>query len=320
MIDRLALGERLRALPRPEGRTARVTLGAAGLILLAALLYYPVGMILTHRINDDTAMIADPPQGGSHSVAMTVRLIQRETRDNPWTPMAPFFMPSAALDNMPNFQTGIRDALSRFTIELTDQIGRVRGSSAADKDLEAATGFLKYAPDVWYYNVSESLLPQRSSAEQYRNAAKALRLYNRRLSEGNAVFERRADNLLGTLERFSSDLGSASAVVGDSLDEYSAFSIYVDDIFYHNKGRLYGYYMLLTAIQADFQNVIAEKELTLLWSRMLDSLRQAAIMDPLIVINGSPDGLILPSHLSSQGFFLLRSRTQLKEIINVLLK
>jgi len=319
-MDRLALGERLRALPRPEGRTARLTFGAMAVIVLAAALYYPVGMLMVHRIDDDTTLIADPPPGGSHAVAMTVRLIERETRDNSWTPMAPFFMPSAALDNMPNFQTGIRDALSRFTIELTDQIGRIRGSSAADTDLEAATGFLKYAPDVWYYNVSESLLPQRSSAEQYRNAAEALRTYNLRLSGGNAVFERRADNLLATLDRFSADLGSASAATGDALEQYSAFSIYADDVFYHNKGRLYGYYMLLTALQADFQNVVAEKEVASLWAQMLASMHAAATMDPLVVINGSPDGLILPSHLAAQGFYLLRSRTQLKEIINVLLK
>ncbi len=319
-MDRLALGERLRALPRPDGRTARLTLGTMAFIVLAALLYYPIGMLIVHQIDDDTTLVADPPPGGSHAVAMTVRLIERETRENSWTPMAPFFMPSAALDNMPNFQTGIRDALSRFTIELTDQIGRIRGSSAADTDLEAATGFLKYAPDVWYYNVSESLLPQRSSAEQYRNAAAALRVYNRRLSEGNAVFERRADNLLATLDRFSSDLGSASAATGDALEQYSAFSIYADDVFYHNKGRLYGYYMLLTALQADFQNVVAEKEVASLWAQMLSSMHAAASMNPLVVINGSPDGLVLPSHLAAQGFYLLRSRTQLKEIINVLLK
>lgn len=319
-MDRIALGDRLRALPRPEGRTARFTMGTVALIFVAALLYYPIGMLMVHQIDDDTSIVAEAPQGGSQAVAMTIRLIDRETQENSWTPMAPFFMPAAALDNMPNFQTGIRDALSRFTIELTDQIGRVRGSSAADTDLEAATGFLKYAPDVWYYNVSESLLPQRSSAEQYRNAAGALRNYNRRLSEGNAVFDRRADNLQATLDRFSADLGSASAAVGDALLEYSAFSIYADDVFYHNKGRLYGYYMLLTALQADFQNIIAEKEVSTLWAQMLESLHAAATMDPLVVLNGDPDGVILPSHLAAQGFYLLRSRTQLKEIINVLLK
>ena len=122
------------------------------------------------------------------------------------------------------------------------------------------------------------------------------------------------------MDRFSSDLGSASAALGDALTEYSAFSIYADDVFYHNKGRLYGYYMLLTALQADFQNVVAEKEVAALWAQMLASLHAAAAMDPVVVINGSPDGLILPSHLAAQGFYLLRSRTQLKEIINVLLK
>jgi hypothetical protein len=29
---------------------------------------------------------------------------------------------------------------------------------------------------------------------------------------------------------------------------------------------------------------------------------------------------MLPSHLAAQGFYLLRARTQLKEIVNILLK
>lgn len=320
MMNRLTIGERLRALPRPDGRIARLVLGSAVTLCVLALLYYPTGMILVHRISDDTTLTAETPSGGSHTVAMTVKLIERETIENRWTPMDPFFMPSAPLDNMPNFQIGIRDALSRFTIELTDQIGRIRGSSAADEDLELATGYLRYAPDIWDVDLTESVVPRPSSADQYRNAAEALASYNRRLSEGNAVFERRADNLLGTLDRFSSDLGSASAVLDESITGLSAFSVTSDDVFYHTKGRLYGYLMLLRALQADFNNVIAEKQLGALWSQMLSSLESAASMNPLVVINGSPDGAILPSHLTAQGFYLLRARTQIKEIINVLLK
>ena len=320
MLDRLSLGQRLRALPRPEGRVARLTIGSLITVAVLALLYYPIGMVLVHRINDDTSFSAQPPAGGSHAVAVTVRLIERETIDNRWTPMDPFFMPSAPLDNMPNFQVGIRDALSRFTIELTDQIGRIRGSSAADEDLERATGYLRYAPDIWDVDLTESVVPRPSSADQYRNAAESLARYNRRLSEGNAVFERRADNLLGTLERFTADIGSASAVLDESISELSAFSVYADDRFYHTKGRLYGYLMLMRALQADFTNVIAEKQLGALWAQTLDSLESAAAMNPLVVVNGAPDGTILPSHLAAQGFYLLRARTQIKEIINVLLK
>ena len=320
MLERLSIGERLRALPRPSGRVTRLSIGAVIAAIVISALYYPIGMVMVHRIDDDTTLTAPPPAGGSHAVAIAVRLIERETIENRWTPMDPFFMPSAPLDNMPNFQIGIRDALSRFTIELTDQIGRVRGSSAADEDLELATGYLRYAPDIWDVDLTESVVPRPSSADRYRNAARALAAYNDRLSEGNAVFERRADNLLATLERFAADIGSASAVIDNSVTDLSAFSIYADDVFYHTKGRLYGYLMLLRALQADFGNVIAEKQLGSLWAQTMASLEQAATMDPLVVINGSPDAALLPSHLAAQGFYLLRARTQIKEIINVLLK
>ena len=48
-------------------------------------------------------------------------------------------------------------------------------------------------------------------------------------------------------------------------------------------------------------------------ARALESLREAAQLDPLIVTNGSPDGIFPNSHLTAQGFYLLRARTQLRE-------
>jgi hypothetical protein len=53
---------------------------------------------------------------------------------------------------------------------------------------------------------------------------------------------------------------------------------------------------------------------------MLDSFRAAATLQPWVVVNGAPDSQVLPSHLAAQGFFLLRARTQLKEINDILLK
>ena len=41
---------------------------------------------------------------------------------------------------------------------------------------------------------------------------------------------------------------------------------------------------------------------------------------PTVIVNGDPEGQLLPSHLAAQGFYLLRARTQLKEIANILLK
>src|SRR5262249_21926951 len=102
-------------------------------ILILVLAYYPVGMIWISKIDDDPSFDPGPVQdGSSHAVAMAAALIDREVNKNDWPANDPFFYPGAALDNMPNFQIGIIAALGRFAVEMTDQIGRTRGSSQAD--------------------------------------------------------------------------------------------------------------------------------------------------------------------------------------------
>jgi hypothetical protein len=225
------------------------------------------------------------------------------------------------LDNMPNFQQGIVAALSRFAVELTDQIARTRGSSQMDPDLNTAAGLLRYPGTVWIFDLSTSFAPTASSESQYRRAMTALRDYNQRLAQGNAVFEIRADNLLETLNRIAADIGSSSAGLDQHLAQ-SGFGLdfQADDLFYANKGRLYAYYLLLRELGQDYARVIAERDLTSSWTQMLDSFRAAATLQPWVVINGAPDSQLSPSHLAAQGFFLLRARTQLREITNILLK
>jgi hypothetical protein len=223
---------------------------------------------------------------------------------------------------MPHYQQGIIAGLSRFAIELTDQIARTRGSSQVDPDLNNASGLLRYPGTVWIFNLSTSLAPTASSESQYRQAMVALRAYNERLAAGNAVFETRADNLLATLDRIAADIGSSSAALDQHLAEHSGFGLdfQADDVFYANKGRLYAYYLLLRELGVDYARVIQERDLTAAWGQMLESFRAAATLQPWVVVNGAPDSQFSPSHLASQGFFLLRARTQLREISNILLK
>jgi hypothetical protein len=316
---------RRRLLPKwARSRVATRTLATlGGLILLALLLYYPIGMAIMHKIDDGPAFDAtDVPEGGSHAVALTADLVEREIDVNGWRANDPFFMPSAALDNMPNFQQGILAAMSRFAIEMTDQIGRSRGSSQADPDLEKAVGFLKYPGTVWNWDPSVSIWPIAASEQQYRDAVRRLRAYNERLVAGNATFERRADNLLATLDRIAADIGSASAEIDRQVLHGGGilFDFTSDDVFYRSKGKLYGYALLLRALGRDFDGVIAERSLGTVWAQMEESLFAAAELQPWVVINGSPESQLLPSHLAAQGFFLLRARVQLREIGNILLK
>ena len=294
-------------------------------LLIIVALYYPVGMLLAHRINDDVGFeipASFQVAEGSRAVSMAAALVDREVNRTKWVANKPFIFPSSMLDNMPNFQMGLVYAVSRFAIEMTDVLGRTRGSSQADPDLDKASGLLKYDGTVWVWEPSVSLMPTASAERQYIAGMNALMSYNGRLAEGAAVYDRRADNLIAFLARVSADLGSASAALDQRAMESNAgwFDFKADDIFYATKGRLYGYYMLLSELAVDFEQVIAEKNVGAVWDQMLDSLRTAAEMDPLIIANGANDGMFVPSHLAVQGFYLLRARTQLKEVENILLK
>lgn len=304
----------------PRRQRWRITRWALYGLLAIVLLYYPVGMAVMHRIGDDTAMTATAEKGASRAIAMAAALIRRETVDHGWTPNDPFIYPSWALDNLPHFQVGIRDALGRFAIEMADKIGRNRGSSVVDKDLEDAMGKLRYSPYTWVWDISVSLLPTSSTEAQYRAAMRSLLRYNKRLAAGTATFERRSDNLQTLIDRVNADIGSDSARIADRVEQFGGivFDTRSDNLFYRTKGRVYGYYMILRELGADFAGILAERQAQKVWANMLASLRHAAELQPLIVRNGAPDGMVQPNHLAAQGFFLLRARTQLKEVSDIL--
>ena len=156
---------------------------------------------------------------------------------------------------------------------------------------------------------------------QYRKADPLLLAYNRDVAAGKSTYDRRADNLIAVLDRIASDLGSASAVLDVRAEAGGGyFDTQADDVFYNVKGKLYAYYVILNALGDDFSAVIKDKQAGEIWANMLGSLRNGATMDPLIVVNGRQDSLLMPSHLSNLGFHVLRARTQLRELTDILQK
>ena len=309
------------AAPRTGRR--RLWRWGAWAVLVLVLLYYPVGALIVENIDDDPQFAAhNVTPGESRAVATAADLVTREVDVHTWTPMMPFFTPAGILDNMPNFQRGIMAALGRFSTEMMDQLGRTRGSSQTDRDLEQARGFLNEQPNIWIWQPSVSIWPSATSAQKYRAGRDRLIAYNKRLAAGQAVFERRADNLQALLDRIANDHGSDSAIIDQHIIEQAGnlFDTKCDDIFYFNKGRLYANYLLLRELGVDFESVIREKGLTNAWNGTVETFRIAAQLHPLIVWNGYPDGLLIPNHLAAQGFYLLRARTQLRELTNILLK
>ena len=223
------------------------------------------------------------------------------------------------LDNKASFQRGVQQAVQRTAIELVDTLGRVRGTSAADDDLSRARGRLQYDEYTWYFTLSppSPILP---TPDAYREGRERLLRFNDRLENCDAVFDVRADNLIRFLDRIASDIGSTSAALRDRSDASNAgwFDTRADNQFWYAYGQLYAYYGILKAAHADFADIIESRQLTDVWDTMEEQLRATLELDPVIVSNGREDGWIMPSHLTTVGFYLLRVRSNLVELRSIL--
>mgnify|MGYP000209273312 FL=1 len=292
------------------------------ILVILVVLYIPVGMFLIHKVDADPNFGPRNGTKGSNAVAISIALIDREVNDNGWVSNDPFFKPAAYLDNMSNFQIGIISAVARFSIELSDQLGRTRGSSSVDPALKEASSLLQYDGTVWWWNPSTSYMPVATSEQQYKKAMEQLFVYNERLARGDAVFEKRSDNLLSTLDKISLDLGTSSA----SIDTYvregfgCVLDLKADDLFFNVKGQAYAYRLILQGLRKDFETVVVSRDIASIWDEMETSFDSIIAMDPLVISNCEVDGFVFQNHLTAEGFYLLRARTQLKEITNILLK
>jgi hypothetical protein len=162
--------------------------------------------------------------------------------------------------------------------------------------------------------------PTTRTSTYYRTAEESLRLYQERLVQCDASFDARADNLLQFLDRIAADIGSTSASLMARAETHKSgwFDTRADDLFMFAKGQMYAYYGILAAARADFDEIVQSREIASIWDNMTDHLQHAIALDPLIISNGREDGLIMPSHLTALGFYLLRARSNLVEIRSVL--
>ena len=74
----------------------------------------------------------------------------------------------------------------------------------------------------------------------------------------------------------------------------------------------------MSAAGADFDAVIVQRGLTQIWAETVKQLRAALNIQPLIISNGREDGWIMPTHLATMGFYILRVRSNLVEMRDIL--
>lgn len=324
------------ATPPPRPRPPRLATGdwaliwvwarrAALALVVALALYYPLGAMLDHQINDDLRFApTDMPEGGSGAVAAAAALLTREVEDTGWVANTPPFATNALLKyggNMMNFQIGITTAVGIFSVEMRDQVGRRRGSTTADPDLLQAASDIQYDPERWIWRLGR-ILPEASAEDQYKSARDHLVAYNARLAREDAVFDARPDNLLAVLNRIASDLGAAGAQLEGQITEGRRVVIdrRADKLLYNVKGRAYAYLMILRGLETDFADVVEDRDIGDIYDEMLAHLERAASIRPLITQNGARGGVLANNHLAVQGFYVMLARTKLREMTDILAK
>lgn len=222
-------------------------------------------------------------------------------------------------DNKASFQRGINQAVRRTAVELVDSLGRVRGTSGINADLQRARGNIQFDEETWYFG-SDSLLPKTPTPTYYRTAMADLRKFNTSLEACDAIFDSRSDNLIEFLDRIANDIGSTSAIIRERSEFHNGgwFDTRADDRFWFAYGQLYGYYGILSAAGTDFDAVIKARGIEPLWVETIKQLRSALNIQPAIISNGREDGWIMPTHLATMGFYILRVRSNLVEMRDVL--
>lgn len=261
-------------------------------------------------------------------VAVTAGLIDMEVNQNTWISSTPLYKlgffgidwdNTPWLDNKASFQRGVNQAVRRTTIELVDSLARVRGTSGINSQLQEARQDMQYDESAWYISFSPFGF-RTPTPSVYQTAITHLNTFNTELGQCKSTFDGRSDNLLEFIDRISNDLGNTSNILKERSANYNAgwFDTRADDRFWFAYGQLYGYYGILSAARVDFSETIRERNLAALWGTMLGRYRDALNIQPWIISNGAEDGMLMPAHLATQGFYLLNARTSLTEIRDVL--
>lgn len=223
------------------------------------------------------------------------------------------------LDNKASFQRGVNEAVRRTTVELVDTLVRMRGTSAINNNLQSARSKMQYDEGNWYFGLTP-FGPLTPTPAQYRAAISDLQTFNDELENCTATFDTRADNLLTFVDRVAGSIGSTSALLRERAEKHANgwFDTRADDRFWFAYGQLYGYYAVLSAVRADFDQVILERNLAPIWGETLKQFQSALRVQPAIISNGREDGWIMPNHLATMGFYILRVRSNLVEIRSII--
>ena len=244
--------------------------------------------------------------------------------------------PGLFLDNIKNWEFGVLVQIRDFSRAMRNDISRSQTQSTADPDLEVAEPQFHFSNDSWLFPSTEG---------EYEEGLAAMAAYLRRLSDGQAQFYARADNLNDWLKLVQNRLGSLSqrlsASVGqqrintdqpqsaepDTVQEEGQPQgetmvktpwLEIDDVFYEARGSTWALIHLLKAAEIDFAPVLANKNAAVSLRQIIRELEatQHTVWSPMI-LNGSGFGFFA-NHSLVLASYISRANAALIDLSNLL--
>ena len=213
------------------------------------------------------------------------------------------------MDNKASFQRGINQAMRRTATELADNLGRVRSTSKSTPTCRtrAATSNSTRKPGI---SASGRSAPRRRRQAIIARASRKLRSFNARLPTARRCSTPAPTTCKSSRshrQRHRLDLGNPQGPRREHNNGW--FDFRADDRYWFAYGQLYAYYGLMKGPQADFKDVIKGSTRQPV-GHDGSAIPSALRIQPFIIANGREDGWIMPTHLTTMGFYVLQGTLQ----------
>jgi len=222
-----------------------------------------------------------------------------------------FFLwgPKVAADNNSDRQLGIIQAVRETTRVFKDHLTKV-SSNQYDPNLVIADTDFRNDAEKW-------ILP--SAESKYDDGIKHLRMYVTGLHTtppSSRELNTRAVELIRLIQTWTDLLGDAHAnLYRSTKDDGSAVHSWdCDHYFYHSQGYAHVMYHMMQALKREYAGQLKDDPvLKTLFDESIDALGKAAVLKPLIVMNGSPDGLFA-NHRRNLDAYITEARQKMYSI------
>jgi hypothetical protein len=212
-------------------------------------------------------------------------------------------------DNNGNRQLGIIMAVRETTRVFKDHLTKV-SSNEYDPNLVIADTDFRNDAQKW-------ILP--SAESKYRDGVRHLHLYVAGLHanpETSRELNQRNVELVRLIQAWGDMLGDAHAnLYRTRKDDGSGVHAWdVDDYFYHAQGYAAVMFYMMQAVKREYHQALTTKPvLAQLFDEAIDPLGKAAMMKPLVVLNGSPDG-VFANHRRNLDAYISEARQKMYSI------